>query len=99
MSWRDAIAKRLMAQPRPHPLHPEVITGAQNKILQNAEQVFNRAQGDRGLAAQQQQQTLDWYRGLPDPQSVNPANTNRVEDTLRVLQSDEPLDEWWRGAQ
>jgi hypothetical protein len=81
-----------MNQPR---LHPDAIANEQWKAMQQAEHALNRAQGDRGVASQQQQQVLDWYRTLPDPQAVNPRNLNRVEDTLGVLKSDEPLDVWW----
>ena len=75
--------------------YPELVSphAAQQEInaIGSAEQMFNRAQGNRMLAAEQAQQHLNELRAIPGA----PHRVQSLEDTLGVLQSEHPLDQWW----
>jgi hypothetical protein len=98
MSWRDRIAKAVIANMREagYPRRPDVVpqghydpavpVAQQYEIdaIQRAESMFNDARGNRMQAAEQALQQMQ------TPHRV-PRENIRREGTLGVLQSDEPL--------
>ena len=102
MSWRDRLTHAVIQnmQRRGYPRRPDVVPPGhfdpavpvsdqyQIDAIQRAEQMLNAARGDRMQAAEQAlQQTLTPHR--------MPRENIRREGTLGVLQSDEPLQQWW----
>lgn len=101
MSWRDRITQAVIERMRgsmPH--RPDVVPPGhydpatplaqqyQIDAIQRAETMLNDVKGDRMRAAEQQLQQLQ----TPHP-SVR--EQIRREGTLGVLQSEEPLQQWW----
>jgi hypothetical protein len=101
MSWRDRITQAVIERMRGNmPHRPDVVPPGhydpatplaqqyQIDAIQRAETMLNDAKGDRMRAAEQALQ------GLQTPHPVAREQIRR-EGTLGVLQSEEPLQQWW----
>jgi len=101
MSWRDRITQAVIERMRGNmPHRPDVVPPGhfdpawpladqyQIDAVQRAERMLNDAKGDRMRAAEQALQ------GMQTPHPHVPEQIRR-EGTLGVLQSEEPLQQWW----